>query len=252
MMRGDVGDYIIVGKEESKEEDDDEHEPQTVRDAAVLPTEKKFSCTECGKFFQIKSNLNAHKRSHTGEKPFSCPDCGKCFSKKSHLITHQRLHTGEKPFSCSWCEKCFVQKSELVIHQRSHTGEKPFSCPECGKCYSRKSHLCRHQRSHTTPRHYKGGKLRNYNIVVKDKDEHGVRKPSGRCPRPLNSRDSTQEDHTIPHHDQVNSYKSLVTDLYTNLFDTMNVLPNFQSGDLADYNIVVKEEYKTQGSDEVP
>ncbi|PIO13594.1 hypothetical protein AB205_0157190, partial [Aquarana catesbeiana] len=59
-------------------------EPQTVRDGAVLPTDKRFSCTECGKCFRFKSWLYEHKISHTGEKQHSCPECGKCFSKKSN------------------------------------------------------------------------------------------------------------------------------------------------------------------------
>ncbi|PIO12565.1 hypothetical protein AB205_0000810, partial [Aquarana catesbeiana] len=59
-------------------------ETQTVRDGAVLPTEKRLSCTECGKCFPSKSKLNVHIRSHTGEKPYSCPECGKCFSEKSN------------------------------------------------------------------------------------------------------------------------------------------------------------------------
>ncbi|XP_077345689.1 uncharacterized protein LOC143989435 [Lithobates pipiens] len=46
------------------------------------------------------------------------------------------------------------------------------------------------------------------------------RNPPERCPRPLYSRDSPQEDHTIPHH--------------------------HQSGSLRDYNIVVKEENKDE------
>ncbi|XP_077345705.1 uncharacterized protein LOC143989452 [Lithobates pipiens] len=129
-------------------------EPQTVRDGAVLPTEKSFSCTECGKCFRYKCRFIAHKKTHTGEKPHSCPECGKCFSEKSILSLHQRSHTGEKPYSCPECGKCFHFKSRLNVHKRSHTGEKPYCCPECGKCFSEKSSLSIHQRCHTGEKLY--------------------------------------------------------------------------------------------------
>ncbi|XP_073467579.1 uncharacterized protein [Aquarana catesbeiana] len=129
-------------------------EPQTVRDGAILPTEKRFSCTDCGKCFLSKYNFNVHRRSHTGEKPYSCPECGKCFTRKSSLYTHQRSHTGEKPYSCTECGKCFSQSSDLYRHQRMHTGERPLSCSECGKCFLNKSNLNTHQRSHMGQKTY--------------------------------------------------------------------------------------------------
>ncbi|XP_077345766.1 uncharacterized protein LOC143989499 isoform X2 [Lithobates pipiens] len=46
-------------------------EPQTVKDGAVLPTEKRFSCTECGKGFHFTVNkvrfINIRDTSYNSE-----------------------------------------------------------------------------------------------------------------------------------------------------------------------------------------
>ncbi|XP_077345659.1 uncharacterized protein LOC143989416 [Lithobates pipiens] len=111
----------------------------------------------------------------------------------------------------------------------------PERCPH--PLYSRNST----QEGHTIPHHHQSGNLRDDNINVKEEykeedEEYGVMEefsgdkdmmeppntsnPPERCPRPLYSRDSTQEDHTIPHH--------------------------HQGGNLEDDNIDVKEEYKEE------
>ncbi|PIO14490.1 hypothetical protein AB205_0095650, partial [Aquarana catesbeiana] len=102
----------------------------------------------------------------------------------------------------------------------SSNGNPPERCPR--PLYSRDST----QEGHTIPHHHQSGNLRDSKVKVKEEikeedDEDGVmeeflkehkdlyqdtmvessryRNPPERCPRPLYSRDSTQEDHTIPH-----------------------------------------------------
>ncbi|PIO13840.1 hypothetical protein AB205_0065960, partial [Aquarana catesbeiana] len=100
------------------------------------------------------------------------------------------------------------------------------------------------QEDHTIPHHHQSENLRDSKVEVKEeiKEEDGVmeefpkehkdlyqdtmvesssyRNPPDGCPHPLYPRDSTQEDHTIPHHHQI--------------------------GNLRDNNIFVKEEFKEE------
>ncbi|XP_041698763.2 zinc finger and SCAN domain-containing protein 2-like isoform X2 [Coregonus clupeaformis] len=90
-------------------------------------TERRFSCTFCGKRFQRFWQLKEHIRSHTGEKPYTCEQCGRSFTKQCNLIRHALVHSGEKPYECTQCGKCFTQRSKMMSHQRTHIGESPVS-----------------------------------------------------------------------------------------------------------------------------
>ncbi|XP_077346237.1 uncharacterized protein LOC143989832 isoform X4 [Lithobates pipiens] len=103
----------------------------------------------------------------------------------------------------------------LTSPDGSSNENPPERCPR--PLYSRDST----QEGHTIPHHHQSGNLGDDNIDVKEEykeedEEYGVmekfseghkdmmeppntRNPPERCPRPLYSRDSTQEDHTIPH-----------------------------------------------------
>ncbi|XP_073538150.1 uncharacterized protein [Phyllobates terribilis] len=125
----------------------------TVTHPKIYIEEERFSSSECGKYFNQKSELVSQKRVHAGEKPYTCSECGNCYASKTNLVTHQRIHTGEKPFACSECGRRFGDKSNFFRHQRTHTGEMPYSCSECGKCFTNKRSLTRHQISHKVKSH---------------------------------------------------------------------------------------------------
>ncbi|PIO11749.1 hypothetical protein AB205_0209030 [Aquarana catesbeiana] len=114
----------------------------------------------------------------------------------------------------------------LTSPDGSSNGNPPERCPR--PLYSRDST----QEDHTILDLHQSGSLRDPKVEVKEEikeedDEDGVmveleylkvyknlyqdtmeeslsyRNPPERCPHPLYSRDFTQEDHTIPHHHQV-------------------------------------------------
>ncbi|OCT58938.1 hypothetical protein XELAEV_18001427mg [Xenopus laevis] len=111
--------------------------------------ERPYCCSECGKCFAQRPSLKRHQKTHLDGNPFSCYECGKRFAKRKYLAAHLKIHSGVKPFSCSECGKCFVRSTHLSLHQRVHTGEKPYSCCECGKCFIDSSTLNRHRKTHT-------------------------------------------------------------------------------------------------------
>lgn len=111
---------------------------------------KSLSCNVCREQFNTRSELNAHRASHTGDSPVTCNMCGKVFVSKNTLAIHMRIHTGVKPYVCLLCGKRFTQNGGLRIHLRTHSGEKPFTCAVCQTSFNNPSNLRRHMITHNS------------------------------------------------------------------------------------------------------
>ncbi|PIO14121.1 hypothetical protein AB205_0000440, partial [Aquarana catesbeiana] len=163
--------------------------------------------------------------SSNGNPPERCPRplYSRDSTPEGHTIPHHHQRENLEDYNIIVKEEYKEEDEEYGVMEEYSEGHKdmmeppntrnpPMRCPH--PMYST-------QEGHTIPQHHQSGNLEDYITVVKEEykeedEEYGVmeefseghkdmmeppntRNPPERCPRPLYSRDSTQEDHTIPH-----------------------------------------------------
>ena len=115
--------------------------------------EQLHQCTECGKFFLLRSGLTSHMRQHMTERTQLCTICDSKFFLLKELKAHyRRSHTAEKRHMCTICGKRFRSAGQLIQHDKVHTGERSHICPICSKRYCSYSGMQVHIRTHTGER----------------------------------------------------------------------------------------------------
>ncbi|XP_018325445.1 uncharacterized protein LOC108737219 [Agrilus planipennis] len=110
---------------------------------------ENVECPICKKIY-LRSSLDAHIRSHSGQKSFTCPVCNKDFTTKWNLKLHKWTHAARssKPFKCDQCRGAFIRESEYVAHMNSHKSVRPYTCNHCGAQFIRKYNCQRHVKEH--------------------------------------------------------------------------------------------------------
>ncbi|XP_060572453.1 zinc finger protein 235-like [Ruditapes philippinarum] len=79
--------------------------------------EKPFNCPIYSTSYTI---AGLQEEIPTKRDGFRCPDCGIQYKFKSQMEIHRRIHTGVKPFVCEVCHKAFAQKNNLKSHMTVH------------------------------------------------------------------------------------------------------------------------------------
>jgi len=115
-------------------------------------------CSVCQKTYSTPQNLKSHfSRVHMQEKKYICSECGRSFFEKAELDFHLSSHNPKDlNVQCDVCKLMFKNSKTLYYHKkRTHDpNNKIHICYQCGKSYSDSHHLNRHMESHGQKSYY--------------------------------------------------------------------------------------------------
>lgn len=123
-----------------------------------------FFSVDCGKAFTQITNLNNHRRLHTGERPFVCIEhnCGRSFAQVTNLNNHMKTHHKIQQYVCSQCPKKYHTVTQLNHHLGTHgitiktqiapRGE--YACTLCPTFFNDEGQLKRHIQRHAEGRFF--------------------------------------------------------------------------------------------------
>lgn len=124
------------------------------------------------------TNLNNHRRLHTGERPFVCieNDCGRSFAQVTNLNNHMKTHHKVQQYVCNQCPSRFVQVSQLNAHLATHDSAAAplLVCPHCPdkQVYKQQTQLQQHMRQHGVTFPYDCGQCEEKFLSVVHLDKH--------------------------------------------------------------------------------
>lgn len=106
-------------------------------------------CTICGAYFDKKSLLHEHMKTHPFEETrnFICSICNHAARNAYNLKRHMQTHSNDRSFECHICGKTFHPRY-AKDHMKSHTEARKHKCPDCGKKFKRKYALKQHMYQH--------------------------------------------------------------------------------------------------------
>ncbi|KXJ74220.1 hypothetical protein RP20_CCG014161 [Aedes albopictus] len=108
---------------------------------------KPLQCAQCGKQFQSRRQLTAHKQKHR-PKNHKCEVCDQAFTLRSQLQTHMQSHRFDGViWECEVCNKTFPSRKLRSTHMRIHA-PKEHKCHICGKECRLRTNLLAHLRTH--------------------------------------------------------------------------------------------------------